>query len=175
MSLYCSTPIPNFSADICAAEPSRITAVAIVRDDALVRADQTTLATWNLDIAAGRVHIIKSVRGSKEKGSDVTIDGYGRQATRSVNRNFVSAYSHPDVVGNEDFYEVLNLDSGHHFWFYTPGELIWDTGDPLANFDGDFVIVETLDGIIEWNVGVTWSGTTIPKAFDATAIKSLFE
>jgi len=175
MSLYCTTPLPDFDEDLCANEPSRIIAVALVRDDANVITDQSTLGTWNADIAAGRVQIIKNVRGSKPKSSNVTADGFGRTQTISVSRNFTAQYFHPDVINNEDFYETLNKDRGHHFWYYTPGEWIWDTGTAIANFDADHVVEETLEGIIHWDVSVSWSGTEIATAYSAATLTSLFE
>lgn len=173
-ALYCDTPIPSFVADQCANEQSRIISVAILRDDASVLTDQVDLTKWNADIAAGRAHVINGVRGQKPKSTAATIDGRGRLQTQTVGRNHTASYVHFDVVGNEDFYESLNTNSSHHFWYYTPGDLLWDTGDAIAMFDGDHVTVETLEDIIRWEVSVSWSSNDIPKAYDASGLSTIF-
>jgi len=173
-SLYCSTPLPDYAEDICANEPGRIIAVAIMRSDHTVT-DPTSASLWNSNITAGRVVILKNVRGDKPKSTDVQGDGFGRQQTRSISRDFVANYKHPSVIGNEDFYNVLNYDNGHSFWFYTQGQKIWDSGDAIANFDSDFTIEEGLNTFIMWDVTVTWSTEDIPVASDASAISSIFE
>lgn len=174
-SLYCADPIPAFQEDICANEEGRIIAVAIVRSDANVITDQTTLGTWQADIAAGRVIIIKNVRGTKPKSSAVDVDGFGRTQTISVSRDFTAQYFHPDVVGNEDFYNVLNYDRAHHFWYYTQGQLIWDSGDAFANFNGDHIVEEGLNTFIMFDVEVSWSGKDIPISFNASGLTTIFE
>ena len=175
MAIYCSTPIPDPLNDLCASEPGRVIAVAAVRTDANVRTDQTTLATWNADIAAGRVKIFKNVRGGKDKSSPVSVDGFGRSQTRTVSRDFTAQYFHRDVVGNEDVYNEINYNDDHSCWLYTLGKKIFDPGDATADWDGDFVIDQALNTEIMFDVTVTWSSRLIPVAYDATSLTSIFE
>lgn len=175
MAIYCSTPLEDPLNDLCANEPGRIIAIAAVRTDATVKTSQTSLSAWNADIAAGRVKIIKNVRGSKDKSAPVTVDGFGRSQTRTVSRDFTLNYFHPDVIGNEDFYNGINYNEDHHVWFYTQGEKIWDPGDPTGDWDGDFTIEAGLNSSIMWDVTVTWSGKYVPVAYDASTITAIFE
>jgi len=172
MSLYCDTPLPAYAEDICANEEGRIIAVAYLRSDATIT-DYTSAAEWNADIAAGRTVIIKNVRGEKPKSSANSIDGFGRQKSRTVGRDFTTSYQHPDVVGNEDFYNVLNYDSSHRFAFYTQGGKVWVVEDAIADVDADFNVPMGLNDIIVFEVAVSWSTQPMPIAYNAPA--SVFE
>jgi hypothetical protein len=168
MALYCDTPFPEFAEDICANEEGRIIGVAFMRSDHTVT-DPTSLTQWQNAIAAGEVVVIKNVRGAKPKSTPVQIDGYGRQKTKNVGREFTATYSHPDVIGNEGFYNVANYDGSHSFWYYTQGNKIWSTGDAIANIDADTVVEEGLDTAIAWDVAISWADQDIPEAYDAPA------
>jgi len=167
-SLYCATPLPTFVEDICANEAGRILAAVLMRSDHFIT-DPTVKGQWDANILEGKVVIIKNVRGERPKSTDVTEDGFGRQQTQSISRDFTAQYFHPDVIGNEDFYEVLNQDRAHSFWYYTQDNRIWDTGNAIANFDADAPVPIGLNSQIMWDVAVSWSGTKIPKGFAAPA------
>ena len=184
MSLYCDIPLPAFAPDICANEEGRIIAIAAVRSDSALALDTTTSGNvenasfWTSAIANSQAVVIQNVRGSKPKSSDVTVDGFGRQQTRSVSRDFTAEVMGPDIVGNEDFFNVLNYDNSHSFWFYTQGGKIWRPAGigevcPTANWNADSVVEEGLNSFIMYSLEVAWSGTDIPVAF--TAPTGIFE
>jgi len=168
MSLYCSTPLPAFSQDICANEPGRVIAVALMRSDHAVT-DPTSFAQWNTARSNSTAVIIQNVRGEKPKSSPVNVDGFGKQQSRSVSRDFTAQYFHPDVVGNEDFYNILNFDNAHSFWYYTQGGLIWTTGTAIADFNADHIVEAGLNTSIIFDVEVAWSSNDIPIAYTAPA------
>src|SRR5438552_2448705 len=105
MSLYCTDPVPAFVQDLCANEPTRVIAVAYIRSDNATLSGYTTAAEWIAGVANGTITIIKNVRGDKPKGSPVTKDGFGLQKTYTVGKEFTLNYEHPDVVGNEGYYD----------------------------------------------------------------------
>lgn len=174
MSLYCNIPLPDFEQDICANEPGRIISIALVRSDAGIT-DPTVKAQWNSAIAAGSVVIIKNVRGTKPKSSPVEIDSFGRQQTRTVSRDFTAQFFHPDIVSNEDFWNVANYDNAHSFWYYTQGKRIWrpaplsEDNDalPVVNINADSIVEEGLNTSIIGDVEVSWSSKFIPVSFAA--------
>lgn len=159
MSLYCDIPIPPFEEDICADEAGRILAVAYLRNDHAIT-DPTDSGQWNTGIGDGTVVIIKNVRGSKPTASPVTGDGFGRQKTRTISYDRTLAYQHPDVIGNEDFYNVLNFDNSHQIAYFTQGGKIWmppATEAPVVNVDADPLIEEALDSQIVFDVVCGWA------------------
>jgi len=176
MSLYCGVN-PEYVFDPCAvenAEPGRIIAVAAVRSDSAVRNDQTTLATWEAAVIAGTVIVIPNVSGEKPKSEDVKVDGVGLSQSISVGRNFTAAYMHYDVVGNENFYNNINYSKDFSFWYFTSGDTLWDTGEYIADWDGDFVITNVLASVIQWDVAIAWSGRLVATAYNAAGLVSIF-
>jgi len=173
-NLYCDTPLPAFDEDICANVAGRIGAIAYLRSDHAIT-DPTNSGQWNTGIGDGTVVIIKNVRGSKPKASPVTIDGFGRQKSRTVGYERTLNYVHPDVLGNEDFYNILNFDSSHSVAYFTLDGSIWmpPTDNPVANVDADPVIEEALDSSIVFNVDVNWAAQDMNIAY--TAPNDIFE
>ena len=170
MALYCDTPLPAFQEDICANAAGRILAVAYLRSDHAIT-DPTNSGQWNTGIGNGTVVIIKNVRGAKPKASPVQVDGFGRQKTRTVGFERTLTYSHPDVIGNEDFYNVLNFDSSHSIAYFTQDGSIWfpPSDNPIANVDADAVVEEGLDTSIFWDVAVNWAAQDMNTAYTAPA------
>lgn len=166
--LYCDTPVPAFAEDICANEEGRIIAVALLRVDHAITTP-TSKAQWDAGVADGTVIIIKNVKGSKPKASPITVEGFGRQKTRTVGYDRTAQYMHPDVVGNEDFYNALNFNSSYTWAFYTSGGKIWfpPSDDPVVNIDADYDVPEGLDTTIIWDVAVGWSSQEMHTAYDA--------
>lgn len=169
MSLYCDDPVPAYVEDLCAKEQSRITAIALIRTDNTTLSTYTAASEWNNGVSDGTIIIIKNVRGDKPKSSAIKIPGFGLQKEFSVGRDFTLNYSHPDVVGNEDFYNALNYNNSYMIAYHTAGGKIWIAGDPVVNIDSDHVVVEDLNNIIIWNVTATWSGQDVPVAYTAPA------
>ena len=167
--LYCSTPIPEFVQDVCANEEGRIIAIAFLRvDHAIV--DPASKSEWDAAIALGTAIIIKNVRGSKPVGSPVTADGYGRQKTKTISYDRTLAYQHPDVIGNEDFYDALNFDNSHLVAYYTAGKKIWmppTNEEPVADVNADPSIEDPLDSSIAFDVTVGWAAKGMHIATDA--------
>lgn len=176
-TLYCSTPLIDYDQDVCANEPGRIIAIAAIRTDAYatISADITTASTWQTQIDAGKIKVIKNVRGDKPKSADVPIDGFGRQASKSINRDHTSNITFADIIGNEDFWNILNYDSGHHYFYYTQGQRIWDTGNNVANWDGDSVVEEGLNTIVVGQATMTWSNQDVPVSSDGINLVDIFE
>ena len=171
MSLYCDIPLPAFVEDICANEEGRIIAVAYLRSDHAVT-DPTNSGQWNTGIGDGTVVVIKNVRGDKPKSSPVQIDGFGRQKNRTVGYERSLNYQHPDVIDNENFYNILNFDSSHQIAYFTQGGKIWmppSTEAPIANVDADTVVEGGLDTSIIFDVAVTWSAQDMHTAYTAPA------
>ena len=169
MSLYCDTPIPAFEQDVCANEEGRIIAIAYLRVDHQIT-DATVKAQWTAAIADGTAIIIQNVRGQKPVGSPVTKDGFGRQKTKTVSYDRTLSYQHPDVIGNEDFYDVLNFDNSHQIAYYTAGKKVWMPPvdeEPVVNVDADPIIEEALDSDIVFDVQVGWAAQKMNTAFDA--------
>ena len=80
------------------------------------------------------------------------------------------SYQHPDVIGNEDFYNVLNLDNSHQVAYYTAGKKIWmppTDEEPVANVDADTIVEEALDSDIVFDVQVGWAAQKMNTSFDA--------
>ena len=170
-NLYCDTPIPAYEQDICANEEGRILAVAYLRSDHAIT-DPTSGAEWTTGIADGTVVIIKNVRGSKPTASPVTGEGFGRQKTRTISYDRTLAYQHPDVVGNEDFYNVLNFDNSHQISYFTQGGKIWmpPTDEaPVVNVDSSPLIEEGLDSSIVFDVACGWASQKMHTAYVAPA------
>lgn len=167
MPIYCDDVVPAYAQDCCANEPGRIIAIAYIRTDSLLDpSTYTSVGTWTSEIAAGRAFVIKCVRGSKPPSTANDIDGYGRQATRSVSRNFTANYRHADVIDNIDFYNVMNFSTSFKVAMYTPGGIAFIEETNTVNIDADYEIVEGLDSIIDWNVNLTWINTLMPLSFD---------
>ena len=169
MSIYCDTPIPLFEQDICANEEGRIIAIAYLRVDNEIT-DPTVKAQWDTAIAAGKAIIIQNVRGAKPVGSPVTADGFGRQKTKTVSYDRTLSYQHPDVIDNEDFYNVLNFDNSHLISYYTAGGKIWmppTDESPIVNVDADPIIEEALDSSIVFDVQTSWASQKMHTAYDA--------
>lgn len=169
MSLYCNEPIPEFAADVCANEDGRIMAVAYLRADHAI-VDPASKSEWDTAIADGTAIVIQNVRGAKPVGSPVTRDGFGRQKTSTVSYDRAASYQHPDVIGNEDFYNALNFDNSHLFAYYTAGKKIWmppTDESPIANIDGDIIVEETLDSSIVFDVQIGWASQKMNTAYDA--------
>lgn len=167
--LYCSTPVPEFAQDVCANEEGRIIAIAYLRVDHAISSPETK-ADWDTAIADGTAIIIKNVRGGKPVASPVTADGFGRQKTKTVSYDRTLSYQHPDVVGNEDFYNVLNFDNSHLVAYYTAGKKIWmppTDEEPVANVDADPIVEEGLDSSIVFDVQVGWAAQKMHTASDA--------
>lgn len=167
--LYCNTPLPAFEQDVCANEEGRIIAIALLRVDHAIT-DATIKAQWTTAIANGTAVIIQNVKGSKPVASPVTKDGFGRQKTKTVSYDRTLAYQHPDVIGNEDFYNVLNFDNAHMIAYYTAGKKIWmppTDEEPVANFDADTIVEDPLDSDIVFDVQVGWAAQKMNTAFDA--------
>lgn len=169
MSLYCDDVMPAFVPDLCAKEQSRIVAVALIRTDNTTLATYTSGAEWTAGLANSTIIIIKNVRGDKPKSSVIKVPGFGLQKEFSVGRDFTLNFSHPDVIENEDFYNVLNYNNSYTVAYYTAGGKVWITGTGVANFDSDHVVVEDLNNIITQMVSVTWTEQDIPKAYTAPA------
>ena len=74
--LYCNTPLPTYVEDLCANEPGRIIAIALMGSDHTVT-DPTDQSQWTSNIADGKVVIIKGVRGDRPKSTPVTSEGWG--------------------------------------------------------------------------------------------------
>lgn len=174
MSLYCDIPLGEFSEDICQNNEGRIIAVALMRTDHTIT-DLTDLTQWNAAVAAGTVQIIRNVSGEMPKSAPITGDGFGRQQTRNISRDHTATYQHPDVIGNEDFYNNLNYNNSYSFYPYTASGHVWSTADAIASFDAAPVIEKGLNSSIIFDVAVSWSDKDIPVAYDATALSSLFE
>lgn len=174
MPLYCDIPLGAFTEDICQVNEGRVIAVALVRSDAVIN-DLTSLTDWNAAITAGTVTIIRNVAGEKPKSSPVTADGFGRQQTTNISRDFTATYQHPDVVGNEDFYNNLNYNNSYSFYYYTSSKHVWSTGEAIASFDADTIVEKGLNSRIIFDVAVSWSDKDMPVAYDATALASIFE
>jgi len=171
MSLYCDTPLPAFEQDICANEEGRIIAIAYLRSDHAIT-DPTDSGQWNTGLGDGTVVIIKKVRGSKPTASPVTADGFGRQKTRTISYDRTLTYQHPDVIGNEDFYNVMNFDNSHQIAYFTQGGKIWmpPTDEaPVVNVDADPLIEEGLDSSIVFDVTVGWASQKMHTAYVAPA------
>lgn len=174
MPIYCDVPLGVFDEDICQANEGRIIAVALMRSDHNIT-DLTDLSQWNAAISAGTVQIIRNVAGELPKSSPVTADGFGRQQTRNVSRDHTSTYQHPDVIGNEDFYNNLNYNNSYSFYPYTASKHVWSTGDAVATFDAAPIIEKGLNSTVVFDVGVSWSDQDVPVAYDATTLSSIFE
>lgn len=168
MSLYCSDAVPAFAPDVCANEQSRIVAVAYIREDSIL-ADYTSAAEWNAAIAAGTVIVIKNVRGEKPKSTATIIDGFGLQQQRAVGREFALTYEHPDVIGNEDFYNALNYNNSYAIAYYTAGGKVFVVTGAQVLVNADHVITMSLNDSIIFNVEVTWSYPDMPIAYTAPA------
>jgi hypothetical protein len=169
MSLYCDDPVPAYVEDLCAKEQSRVTAIALIRTDNTTLSTYTSSSEWTNGVSDGTIIIIKNVRGDKPKSSRISTAGFGLQKEFSVGRDFTLNYSHPDVVGNEDFYNALNYNNSYQLAYHTAGGKIWIAGDAVVNIDADHVVVEDLNNIIVWNNTVTWSAQDIPVAYTAPA------
>lgn len=174
MSLYCDTPLGDYTEDICQNNEGRIIAVALLRVDHGIT-DLTSLAQWNAAILAGSVEIIRNVSGEMPKSAPITGDGFGRQQTRNISRDHTSSYQHPDVIGNENFYNNLNYNNSYSYYPYTASGHIWSTGDAIASFDAAPIIEKGLNSSIIFDVAVSWSDKDIPVAYDATTLATLFE
>ncbi len=169
MSLYCDTPLPVFESDVCANEEGRIIAVAYLRADHPI-IDPTVKAQWDTGIANGSIVVIQNVRGTKPVGSPVTADGFGRQKTKTISYDRTLSYQHPDVIDNEDFYNVLNFDNSHQISYYTAGKKIWmpPTDEaPIVNVDADPIIEEALDSTIVFDVQVGWASQKMNTSYAA--------
>lgn len=169
MALYCGSDQPGFQQNVCAKELGRITAVAYIRSDNTTLSGYTTANEWINGVANGTIHIIKNVRGEKPKSTVISGDGFGLQKTYNVGRDFTATYEHPDVINNEDFYNALNYNNSFRFAYHTQGNKVWVGGSELCTVDADYVIVNTLDSIILFNVTVTWSAQSMPVAYNAPA------
>lgn len=169
MSLYCDDPVPAFAQDLCAKEQSRVTAVAFIRTDNTTLSTYTNATEWTNGESDGTIIIIKNVRGDKPKSSAIKQPGFGLQKEFSVGRDHTLNYSHPDVVGNEDFYNAMNYNNSYQLAYHTAGGKVWICGDAVVNVDSDHVVVEDLNNIITQNVTVTWSHQDIPVAYTAPA------
>lgn len=169
MSLYCNDPVPDIVQDFCANEKSRVTAIALIRTDNTTLSGYTTAAEWNNGVSNGSIIIIKNVRGDKPKSTATKLPGFGLQKEFTSGRDFSLNYAHPDVIGNEDFYDALNFNNSYKVAFHTAGGKIWIAGDGVANIDADFVVPEDLNNIIVWNSTLTWTNQTMPKAYTAPA------
>lgn len=176
-TLYCGDPLLDYEQDVCAKEPGRVIGIAAIRTDALaiIKASITDASVWQSQITNGKIKIIKNVSGEKPRSADVSIDGFGRQATKSINRDHTLNFSFADIVGNEDFWNVLNYDGGHHCFYYTAGQRVWDTGDNIANWDGDSVVEKALNTIITGDAIVTWSDQDIPVSSEGITLVDIFE
>jgi hypothetical protein len=167
--LYCNEPIPAFEQDICANEEGRIIAIAYLREDHAI-ANPAAKADWDAAIANGTAIVIQNVRGSKPVGSPVTADGFGRQKTKTTSYDRSLAYQHPDVIGNEDFYNTLNFDNSHLVAYYTAGRKIWmppTTEAPIADINADPAIEDPIDSTIVFDVQVGWAAKNMHTAYDA--------
>lgn len=173
MAIYCNDPVPGYVADICANDPTRIIAVAYIREDNATLNGYTSANEWINGVANGTIHVITNVRGEKPKGSPITKDGFGKQKTYNTGRDFSITYEHPDVVGNEDFYNAMNYQNSWRIAFYTSGGKLFVSENVAVNIDADYVIAPTLDDVIIWNVAVTWSAQAMPVAYNGPA--SVFE
>ena len=152
MATYCSTALPAYTEDICANLEGRIISVAYIRSDSnLDSTNYTDVDTWNTEITAGRVVVIKNVKGSKPKSTANEIEGFGRESSRTVGREFTANYMHPDVEGNEDFYNVLNYDSAHRFAYWVGGKRLFVVEEEYASIDADHVTEEANDSIAFWD------------------------
>lgn len=170
MNLYCNDPVPAFVQDLCANEPSRVIAVAYIRADNTTLSGYTTAAEWINGIANGTITIIKNVRGEKPKSSPVTKPGFGRQKTFTVGYERSLTYEHPDVVGNEGYYDAMNFNNSYRIAYFTQGGLIWvPQSTDVVNVDADHVVSQDSDDIIIWNVAVKWSAQKMHKAYTAPA------
>jgi len=169
-TLYCDEPLPAFQEDICAKDLGRIIAVAYLRSDHAIT-DPTDSGQWNTGLGDGTVVIIKNVRGAKPKGTATTIDGFGRTKTATMSYDRTLTYSHPDVIDNVDFYDVLNYDGSHSVAYFTQSGHIWmpPSGNPKANVDADYTIEEGLDSIILWDVAVNWADQNMNAPYVAPA------
>tara|TARA_R110002096_G_scaffold60958_1_gene151770 strand:+ start:909 stop:1436 length:528 start_codon:yes stop_codon:yes gene_type:complete len=169
MSLYCDIPIPAYAQNVCANEEGRIIAIAYLRVDHAIT-DPTVKAQWTAAIADGTAIVIQNVRGEKPVGSPVTGDGFGRQKVKTISYDRTLTYSHPDVIGNEDFYNVLNFDNSHEIVYYTAGKKVWmppvDEA-PVVNVDADPAIEAGLDSAITFEVATSWASQKMHDAYDA--------
>ena len=170
MNLYCDISLPSFEQDICANVEGRIGAIAYLRTDHAIT-DPTNQGQWNTGIGNGTVVIIKNVRGAQPKGTPLTIPGFGRQKTRTVGYERTMTYQHPDVLGNEDFYNILNFDSSHSIAYFTLDGSIWfpPSDNPIANVDAGTIVEEGLDTSIVFDVAVNWAAQDMHIAYDAPA------
>lgn len=174
MAIYCDDVVPAYQQDCCANEEGRIIAIAYIRSDSIMSpANYTSAGTWTSEIAAGLVEVIKCVRGDKPKSTETSIDGYGRQATRTVSRQFTVNYRHADVIDNIDFYNVLNFSTSYRIAYYAQDGRIFVVENDIVNVDADYVIPEGLDSLIDWEVLATWTGSQLQISYDAPA--SIFE
>jgi len=170
MALYCDIALPTFEEDICANIEGRIGAVAFLRTDHAIT-DPTNSGQWNTGTANGTVVIIKNVRGAKPAATPLTIDGFGRQKTKTVGYERAATYSHPDVIGNEDFYNILNFDSSHTFAYFTLDGSIWmpPSDNPIVNVDASPIIEEGIDTSIVFAVNLIWAAQDMHIASVAPA------
>lgn len=169
-NFYCSDPVPPYVPDACANDPSRVVAVAFIRSD-FEFTDPTDAAEWTAGQAADQIIVINNTRGEKPKASPTTIDGFGLQRTRTVGYERTLSYQHPDVKGNEDFYDALNFSQNYRLAFVTPTSdgvgTLWLTYEAVANVDSDYVVGTEIDGLIHWDVAVSWSENKMAKSYDA--------
>lgn len=166
MPLYCDDPIPQHQEDCCQNSPGRIIAVAYIRSDATIT-DYTDISEWNVDITAGRIHVIKCVRGSKPPSESIEGEGFGREQSISISRNFTVNYSYSNVNDNIDFHNALNYSSGHRLAYYTQEGTVYVVTDNSVNHNADYEIEEGLDTMLKWVVIDTWTDTQIPLGFVA--------
>lgn len=160
----CSVAIPNYiPLDCYEFDSGRIVACAFI-SDAKDFTDLTDPAEWADETYESDIVIFQEVRGSYPPASPQTQPSYGAQASRTVGLNHVINLRVPAILGNEDFWDAVNLSNDRKFAFVTGVnyEILWYVNQ-VVQILGVPNVDEGLDTNADWQVTISWTNMSLPS------------
>lgn len=150
----------NHSCDPCAPlEAARIRSVGIV-NKGWVFNDATDPAEWQAGIEAGLIIIIPETSGDFDGGASKTVTGFGDTPEQNLTSNFKLTYRDPNYAGNSSFYNSLMFSRDWYVAFRSDTKL--HIADKTATWKPKAAIADDLQGIVVWEVEVTWISKVLP-------------
>ncbi|MDR2085757.1 MAG: hypothetical protein LBP72_01125 [Dysgonamonadaceae bacterium] len=123
---------------------------------ALTNANLSLLTWWDTQIAAGKVKIIPSTRGTYDGGTKNTVTGFGDDQEKITGKTYVAVVNDPRHAGNLAFYQALeNNYKDYIFGFRTEKELRV-ANDVMTGLEVKDPVEEDANSVVLWQANVTW-------------------
>lgn len=169
----CKQQIPSFTELACTFEAGRINAIAFVDEDKAALADATpslwsTPSFYTDEDYAGDIVIHQKVSG-EYSGADVQITGKGNQQQRLGGKNHTATIRVESVKGNNAYWDKLNISTNYRLVFVTDDYNLLLVSTRNVGISANLVVPDSLDGVTEWEITLTWSDIAVPESYDVPA------